>query len=75
LESGGFDLGGGIGVDNFCNDNSNSATDPKNIWDDSQNKLYNQIGIIRNGDNFQIVEEPIIRNKIVEKKGLARKKQ
>jgi hypothetical protein len=75
LESGGFDLGGGIGVENFCNDNSNSETDQKNIWDDSQNKLYNQIGIIRNGDNFQIVEEPIISNKIVEKKGLARKKQ
>jgi hypothetical protein len=70
LESGGFNIEGE--ADNiFCNDSSNQNL----IWNESQNKLYTPIGILRNGDNFQIVEEPIIRDEIVERKGVVRKKR
>jgi hypothetical protein len=76
LESCGFEVEGeAVNVDS-CNDNSVWATDNEElIWDETQNKFYSAIGIIRNGDKFQIVEEPIIRNEIVERKGIARKKR
>ncbi|MDR1291505.1 MAG: hypothetical protein LBK06_09920 [Planctomycetaceae bacterium] len=75
LESCGFNFDDETN-DNFCNNNSNQLPNPQNlIWNESQNKLYNPIGILRNGDNFQIIEEPIIRDEIIERKGIARKRR
>ncbi|MDR2761448.1 MAG: hypothetical protein LBB88_02460 [Planctomycetaceae bacterium] len=74
LEAGGFEINDKTDNSNFCNDNSDLSAEKILIWDESQNKFYTPIGIIRNGDKFQIVEEPIIRNENIERKGIVRKK-
>ncbi|MDR1053045.1 MAG: hypothetical protein LBL39_02625, partial [Planctomycetaceae bacterium] len=71
LESCGFDIDDETN-NNCCNNNPNQQN---LVWNESQNKLYNPIGILRNGDNFQIIEEPITRDEIIERKGLVRKKR
>ncbi|MDR1483780.1 MAG: hypothetical protein LBT09_03045 [Planctomycetaceae bacterium] len=75
LESCGFDLGEECGEVSVGNDNAVLLPDKIFNWDESQNKFYNPIGIIRNGDNFEVIEEPVIRNEIVERKGTVRKKR
>ncbi|MDR2170759.1 MAG: hypothetical protein LBP59_11505 [Planctomycetaceae bacterium] len=74
LEACGFEISNEADGDNFCNDNYKLTTNKKFIWEESQNKFYNPIGIIRNGDKFQIIEEPVIRNEIIERKGIIKKK-
>ena len=44
------------------------------IWEESMREQYQTAGIIREGDTIKIEKEPILRNGIVEQKGLVRKK-
>ncbi|MDR2345690.1 MAG: hypothetical protein LBE18_06455 [Planctomycetaceae bacterium] len=74
LESCGFSISEETDSSNLCNDNSELTPEAILIWDEFQNKFFDSIGIIRNGDHYQVVEEPIIRNEIVERKGIARKR-